>query len=184
MTKFYSDLSFSMMVKIGTVSGLVGGFAIFLSIFMIDFGINAGQGTFYKVVGLPLGISGIPAILAGMILHMLTAALVGTIFGICSCLHQKLRISSFRRGIISGIITGLVVFFAFFIPISSILMIPTIQSSNVALVGDVSKLLANTNLIMFGALELHVVYGIAMGGFFAIAAQYEYKKQKILKASV
>ena len=183
MTKFYSDLSFSMMVKIGTVSGLVGGFAIFLSIFMIDFGLNAGQGTFYKVVGLPLGISGIPAILSGMILHMLTAALVGAFFGMCSGLHQKLRISSLGRGIISGIITGLVVFFVFFIPISSILMIPTIQSSN-ALVGDASRLLANTNLIMFGALELHVVYGITMGGFFAIAAQHESKKQKILRASV
>ncbi|TBR08224.1 MAG: hypothetical protein EPO62_07160 [Candidatus Nitrosotenuis sp.] len=183
MTKFYSDLSFSTMVKIGTVSGLVGGFAIFLSIFMIDFGLNAGQGTFYKVVGLPLGISGTPAILAGMILHMLTAALVGAIFGICSGLHQKLRVFSLGRGIISGIITGLVVFFAFFIPISSILMIPTIQSSDVS-IGDTSRVLANTNLIMFGALELHVVCGIAMGGFFAIAVQHEYKKQKIPQVSM
>ncbi len=182
MTNLYSDLPFSMMVKIGTVSGLVGGFAIFLSIFMIDFGLNAGQGAFYKVVGIPLGISGTPAILAGMILHMLTAALVGAIFGACSCLHKKLRISSAGRGVISGIVTGLVVFFAFFIPISSILMIPSIQSSN-AVLGDASILLANTNLIVFGALELHVVYGIAMGGFFAIAAQHEYKKQKTLQAS-
>ena len=183
MTKFYSDLPFSMMVKIGTVSGLVGGFAIFLSIFMIDLSLSAGQGTFYKVVGLPLVISGISATLVGMILHMLTAALVGAIFGICSGLHQKLRVFSLGRGIILGIITGLVVFFVFFTPISSILMIPLIQSNSAAF-GDVSKLLANTNLIVFGALELHVVYGIAMGGFFAIAIQYESKKQKILKASV
>lgn len=183
MTTFYSDLPFSMIVKIGTVSGLVGGFAIFLSIFMIDLGLNAGQGTFYKVVGLPLGISGISATLVGMILHMLTASLVGAIFGMCSGLHQKLRVFSLGRGIISGIITGLVVFFVFFIPISGILMIPMIQSSNIVF-GDASKLLANTNLIIFGALELHVVYGITMGGFFAIAIQHESKKQKILKASI
>ncbi len=183
MTKFYSDLPFSMMVKIGTVSGLVGGFAIFLSIFMIDLDLNVGQGTFYKVVGLPLGISGTLATLVGMILHMLTAALVGAIFGVCSGLYRKLRVFSLGRGMISGIITGLVVFFAFFIPISNILMIPMIQSSS-ATFGDASRILANTNLIMFGALELHVVYGIAMGGFFAIAIQYESKKQKILKASV
>lgn len=184
MTKSYSDLSFSMMVKIGTVSGLVGGFAIFLSIFMMDLGLNAGQGTFYKVVGLPLGITGIPATLVGMISHMLTAALVGAVFGMCSSLHQKLRIFSLGRGIVAGITTGLVVFFVFFIPISSILMIPMIKSSDDVLVGDAGNLLANTNLIMLGALELHVVYGIAMGGFFAIAIQYESKKQKILKASV
>ncbi|WP_042685624.1 hypothetical protein [Candidatus Nitrosotenuis chungbukensis] len=184
MTKFYSDLPFSMVVKIGTVSGLVGGFAIFLSIFMIDLGLNAGQGAFYKVVGLPLGITGISATLVGMISHMLTAALVGAVFGMCSGLHQKLRIISLGRGMIAGITTGVVVFFAFFIPISSILMIPTIQSSNAMLIGDVGNLLSNTNFIMLGALELHVVYGIAMGGFFAIAIQYESKKQKILKASV
>lgn len=184
MTKFYSDLSFSMMVKIGTVSGLVGGFAIFLSIFMIDLGLNAGQGTFYKVVGLPLGITGISATLVGMISHMLTAALVGAVFGACSGLHQKLRIFSLGRGIVAGITTGLVVFFVFFIPISSILMIPLIQSSNDALIGDAGNLLSNTNFVMFGALELHMVYGITMGGFFAIAIQYESKKQKILKASV
>lgn len=179
-----SDLPFSAIIKIGTVSGLVGGFAIFLSIFMIDLGLNAGQGTFYKVVGLPLGITGISATIAGMISHMLTATLIGAVFGICSNLHPKLRIFSLGRGIIAGITTGLAVFFVFFIPISSILMIPLIQSSNDALVGDASKLLANTNLIMFGALELHMVYGIVMGVFFAIAIQHESKKQKILNVSV
>ncbi len=183
MTKFYSDLPFSTMVKIGTVSGLVGGFAIFLSIFMIDLGLDAGQGAFYKVVGLPLGITGIPATLVGMISHMLTAALVGVVFGMCSGLHKKLRIFSLGRGVIAGITTGLVVFFVFFIPISNVLMIPIIQSSNDLLIGDAGNLLANTNLIMLGALELHVVYGIVMGGFFAIAVQYESKKQKILKVS-
>jgi len=182
MTKSYSDLPFSMMVKIGTVSGLVGGFAIFLSIFMIDLSLNAGQGVFYKVVGLPLGITGIPATLVGMISHMLTAALVGAVFGMCTNLHQKLRIFTLGRGIIAGITTGLVVFFVFFIPISSILMIPMIQSSSDF--GDADKILTNTNLIILGALELHVVYGIVMGGFFAIAIQHEFKKQKILEASV
>lgn len=184
MTKFYSDLPFSTMAKIGTVSGLVGGFAIFLSIFMIDLGFDAGQGAFYKVVGLPLGMTGIPAILIGMVSHMLTAALVGVVFGTCSALYRKLRIFSLGRGIVAGITTGLAVFFVFFIPISSILMIPTIQSNDDMLIGNARNLLANTSFIMLGALELHVVYGIVMGGFFAIAIQYESKKQKILKASV
>lgn len=182
MTQFYSDLPFSMMLKIGTVSGLVGGFAIFLSIFMIDLGLSAGQGTFYKVVGLPLGITGITATLVGMTLHMMTATSVGVLFGICSGLHPKLRVLSLGRGMISGITTGLVVFFVFFIPISSVLMIPMIQSSDIQL-GDAGKLLANTNLIILGAFELHVVYGIAMGGFFAIAVQYESRKQ-MLQVSV
>lgn len=183
MTYSYSDLSFLMRIKIGAVSGMVGGFAIFISIFMIDLSLNAGQGTFYKVVGLPMGLSGISATLVGMILHMLTAILVGVVFAICSNLHPKLHILSLGRGVVAGITTGLVVFFAFFVPISSVLMIPSIQSGDV-MAGDASKLLANTNLILFGALELHAVFGIVMGCFFAIAMQYESKKQNLLQASV
>lgn len=183
MTFSYSDLSFLLRIKIGAVSGLVGGFAIFISIFMIDLSLNAGQGAFYKVVGMPIGLTGISATLVGMILHMLTATLVGVVFAICSDLHPKLHILSLGRGIVAGVTTGLVVFFAFFIPISSVLMIPLIQSGNV-MAGDASKLLANTNLVLFGALELHAVFGIVMGCFFVIAMQYESKKQKILQVSV
>ena len=184
MTSVYSDLSFSMRVKIGTVSGLVGGFAIFLSIFMIDLSLDAGQGTFYKVVGMPFGVSGIQATLIGMVCHMLTATLIGTIFSICSGIHPKLHVFSLGRGILAGMTVGLTVFFVFFVPISNVLMIPLIQSNNdVAVIGDAANLLANTNLIMLGALELHIVYGIVMGTFFAIAVQYEFKKQKILEVS-
>jgi hypothetical protein len=42
--------------------------------------------------------------------------------------------------------------------------------------GEASQLLASMELIMIGSLELHVVFGIVMGTFFAIAVQHESKK--------
>jgi hypothetical protein len=175
MTTTDSQLSFAKRVQIGCVAGLVGGFAIFVSIFVIDLSLGASQGTFYKVVGLPAGITGIYATLFGMILHMLTATLIGTVFGIGSGAHKLLEILSLKKGAIAGIVTSLVVFSAFFMPISTFLIIPLLQSSTAEL-GEASQLLASMDLIMISSLELHVVFGIVMGTFFAIAAQHESKK--------
>ncbi|HEX9845932.1 MAG TPA: hypothetical protein VGA92_05645 [Candidatus Nitrosotenuis sp.] len=175
MTTTVSQLSFTKRVQIGCVAGLVGGFAIFVSIFVIDLSLGASQGTFYKVVGLPAGIAGIYATLFGMVLHMLTAALMGTIFGIGSGIHKLLEISSLKKGAVAGIVTSLVVFLVFFMPISTFLIIPLLQSSAIEL-GEASQLLVSMELIMIGSLELHVVFGMVMGIFFAVAVQHESKK--------
>ncbi len=174
MTTTGSQLSFTKRVQIGCVAGLVGGFAIFVSIFVIDLSLGASQGTFYKVVGLPAGIAGIYATLFGMVLHMLTAALIGTIFGIGSGI-KLLEISSLKKGAVAGIVTSLVVFLVFFMPISTFLIIPLLQSSAIEL-GEASQILVSMELIMIGSLELHVVFGMVMGIFFAVAVQHESKK--------
>jgi len=175
MTAAYLRPSFTKRVQTGCVAGLVGGFAIFVSIFVIDLSLGANQGTFYKVVGLPAGITGIYATLFGMILHMATAALIGTVFGIGSGIHKLLEVSSIKKGAIAGIVTSLVVFLVFFMPISTLLIIPLLQS-NTAEMGEASQLLVSMEMIMIGSLELHIVFGIVMGTFFAIAAQHESKK--------
>jgi len=170
-----SYLAFSRRAQIGCVAGLVGGFAIFVSIFVIDLGLGATQGTFYKVVGLAAGVNGLEATLVGMISHMLTAALIGTVFGLGSGVHKKLEVLSIKKGAVAGVTTGIVVFFVFFVPISTILMIPLIQSNDVA-TGEAGKMLSNIEMIMIGSIELHAVFGVVMGVFFAIAAQQETKK--------
>lgn len=183
MTSSNSSLSFSKRAQIGCVAGLVGGFAIFVSIFVIDLSLGASQGTFYKVVGLPAGITGIYATLFGMVAHMLTAALIGTVFGLGSGIHKLLEIFSIKKGAIAGIVTSAVVFLVFFMPISTLLMIPLLQSGSAEL-GEASRLVANMDLIMIGSLELHIVFGVVMGTFFAIAAQHESKKLAELQTTV
>ncbi len=43
--------------EIGAVGGLVGGFSIFLIIFPIDASLGVIPGTFYKMVGIPIGLA-------------------------------------------------------------------------------------------------------------------------------
>lgn len=173
---------FVRRARIGCVSGLVGGFAIFLSIFIIDLSLGSTPGTFYMVVGMPLGMYGIEATLFGLVSHMLTAALIGTVFGIGSAAHKRLDIGSFKKGAVAGMVTGAVVFLVFFVPISMLLIIPQIEQNH----GDASEalvLLSNMDMVMIGSLEMHVVYGAAMGTFFAIAVRHEAKRQLVFQGA-
>jgi hypothetical protein len=53
------------MMKIGLLSGLVGGFALFSSFFWIDVDLGVAPGTFYKMVGVVVGLHEMPAIIFG-----------------------------------------------------------------------------------------------------------------------
>ncbi|HLA22340.1 MAG TPA: hypothetical protein VJZ17_02720 [Nitrosopumilaceae archaeon] len=173
--------------KVGTVAGLVGGFALFASLFGIDSQLGVAPGTFYMMLGLAVGLHDMPAIVFGFMAHMLTAATIGALFCVCSTLHRVLYITSVWKGIFAGGVTGLEVYAIFFIPITLFLMIPTIDStiidgSNTVVSayerGAVTVLRANLDLIMWGALVLHVLYGSIMGLFSGMILHEDYKIPK------
>jgi len=173
--------------KVGTVAGLVGGFALFVSLFGIDSQLGVAPGTFYMMLGLAVGLHDMPAIVFGFMAHMLTAATIGALFCVCSTLHRVLYITSVWKGIFAGGVTGLEVYAIFFIPITLFLMMPTIDStiidgSNTVVSayerGAVTVLRANLDLIMWGALVLHVLYGSIMGLFSGMILHEDYKVPK------
>jgi hypothetical protein len=175
------------MAKTGCIAGLVGGFALFSSFFWIDVDVGVPFGTFYKVVGMLVGLDGLPAIIFGFFAHMLTAALIGAIFCICSTMHRLLHISGVAKGIIAGGVTGIQVFAIFFVPITLYLMIPMISDQAIghSLVSsdqmEIAQILMETSdRIMWGALILHVLYGSIMGLFasFMLYEDYSMKKTK------
>lgn len=177
------------MAKTGCIAGLVGGFALFSSFFWIDNDIGVPFGTFYKIVGMLVGLDGLPAIIFGFFAHMLTAALIGAIFCICSTLHRLLQISGVPKGIIGGAVTGIQVYAIFFMPITLYLMMPMIsdQASGLSLVSseqmEIAKtLMATSDDILWGSLILHVLYGSVMGLFCSFMLYEDYSmKDKIKK---
>lgn len=177
------------MAKTGCIAGLVGGFALFSSFFWIDNDIGVPFGTFYKIVGMLVGLDGLPAIVFGFFAHMLTAALIGAIFCICSTLHRLLQISGVPKGIIGGAVTGIQVYAIFFMPITLYLMMPMIsdQASGISFVSseqmEIAKTLMTTSDdILWGSLILHVLYGSVMGLFCSFMLYEDYSmKDKIKK---
>jgi hypothetical protein len=174
------------MAKIGCIAGLVGGFALFSSFFWIDNEIGVPFGTFYKMVGMVVGLHGFPAVAFGFIAHMLTAALIGATFCICSIMHKILHISSVPKGIIAGAVTGIEVYAIFFMPITIYVMMPMMNvhaSGLYATTEDdvqVAKILVQTfDKILWGSLVLHVLFGAVMGLFSSMMLYEDYNmKQK------
>lgn len=166
---------------IGAVSGLVGGFAVFLLIFAIDSALGIVPGTFYKMVGIPIGLEGVVATVFGLFAHMLTAGLIGLVFCYGSGLHKKLDLQSSMKGAFAGGVTGVAVYVLFFMPITLFVMAPALEASMADEVGIISttinidsiKLVENMGLIIIGSLEVHVVFGIIMGVFCAMALNQE-----------
>jgi hypothetical protein len=172
--------------KVGTMAGLIGGFAIIASFIAIDSQIGTPPGTFYMMIGLAVGLHGMPATIFGFIAHMLTAATIGAVFCVCSLLHPILNLRTVWKGIFAGGITGLEVYAIFFMPITLFLIIPTIDAAsnatNSALTHEeqaiVTVLKAHLSMIMWGALVLHLLYGSAMGLFSGMIIREDYKITK------
>ncbi|MGQ0376612.1 MAG: DM13 domain-containing protein [Nitrososphaerota archaeon] len=189
MSEKFTELETKMITHlqrtvIGAVGGLVGGFAIFLIIFGIDAELSVTPGTFYKIVGIPVGLSDLSATIFGLMGHMLTAALIGSVFCFCSGLHPKLNIKSLRKGAFAGGVTATAVYAIFFVPITLFVMNPALESQTTDEAGfvttllhiDSKKLIENKDLILIGSLEMHIVYGIIMGTFCAMMLKKEFTR--------
>ena len=167
--------------KTGSVAGIAGGVALLASFFGIDSSLNLSPGSFYMMIGLAVGLHGIPAILFGSIVHMVTAASIGAVFCMCSVLHPALYLRGIWKGVFAGGVTGLEVYAIFFMPITLYLMIPALDAAtSSAVYGQeylaVSVLKAHLGTIIWGALILHVLYGAVMGFFSGMILHEDYKK--------
>ena len=174
------------MAKTGAVAGLVGGFALFSSFFLIDSEVGVPFGTFYKMVGMLVGLDGMGAIAFGFITHMATASIIGVAFCVCSTFHRFLRINSIQKGVVGGLVTGIEVYAIFFMPLTIYLMFPMIsaQASGLAAAPEGSMiartLMQTSGEILWGAFILHVLYGSVMGLFSSMMLyeSFSMKKEK------
>ncbi len=192
----FGKISFAQRAKIGLVGGLVGGFAIFLIIFAIDAQLGFVPGTFYKVVGIPVGLEDNLATMFGLVAHLTTAGLIGAVFFFCSGLHKNLEINSLKKGALAGAVSSLAVFVLFFLPITMLVINPILESSTTDTAGIISsttnidsiKLLQNMELILIGGLEIHIVFGLIMGVFCTMIkkmhmdTQHQAQTNKFLKS--
>ncbi len=177
-----SGVEIYRMAKTGCIAGLVGGFALFSSFFWIDSEIGIPFGTFYKIIGMLVGLDDLAAIMFGFFVHMLTAAVIGATFCICSKLHKLLHISGVTKGIVGGAVTGVEVYAIFFMPITLYVMFPMVSSQALGLSTiseedmQIATTLVNTfDKILWGSLILHVLYGTIMGLFSSIMLYDEYQ---------
>ena len=160
-------------VKVGFGAGLVAGCAIFSSFLSIDQQINIPHGTFYKTIGIPMGVEGLAAVGIGLIMHMIVAALIGICFNLAASYWRTFRIVTIPKGILTGAVTGAIVFSLAFLPLHTMVMMPIMESelsSADSLLNIMPEekealmtLIENNDFVLWYSALLHVLFGAVLG---------------------
>ncbi len=175
------------LMKGGIGAGLMGGFALFSSFFAIDQMLDIPAGTFYKTIGVTMGVDEGLAIAMGFMAHMGVAALIGSMYFLASNIWRFFRLVTVPKAIITGVWTGLIVFTLAFLPIHMFVMTPMMEVE--LIITDVSNfdleqqqalatLLYESDKIYYNALILHIIFGAITGFIGGCIMHDDYKGVK------
>ena len=165
------DFSFRREVFFVVVGAIVGAVAMVIpkTFFEVQMGLPYYLTwiVFGHIAGVYSSVSA--SILAGAMLHIITAISIGVVTGIFLYKSNILNISKPSNGVIYGLITGIVVFAVFFIPVNQFVLspeiihiLPEVQPSTTQ--AEAANTIEKNQLsIMIGSIVMHLVFGVTLG---------------------
>jgi hypothetical protein len=164
--------------KYGSIAGIIATWSISTAIAASELELGLSIGTFYTVIGTSLGSNDlIASAYLGFGLHLATGTMLGAIIGALAVkIEVKKNVTNiFRtsRSILMGIATGGLVWLVLFLPVSVMLIQPSIdriaqilgsgeENANLP-VFDASSLGQSFTGIVISAIAFHVVWGAIFG---------------------
>jgi len=171
-------------VKYGAFAGFIATLLIALAIAAAGLAFGFQMGTFYSVIGISLGLNNIVnAAYVGFGLHLLIGTLLGIALGAIGIRWKKIRMLIPYKSSLFGVGAGVVIWLILFLPITSILIQPSIQRivvilaiawQKAILADQLSHSITNIALI---AIVFHVIWGAIFG--FAISSLLRIRVYKI-----
>lgn len=125
--------------------------------------------TMPTAIGLGFGFNMNGAAMVGFTMHMITGTLIGIIFGTVTGKIKRLMLTRFSKGVVEGLITGIIAFVVLFIPVSTIMMPPILmklaaQMQPIMPQQQIMAMLQQKMPMMFGiGIIEHLVYGAVLG---------------------
>jgi hypothetical protein len=115
-------------VKYGAFAGFIATLLIALAIATAGLAFGFQMGTFYSVIGISLGLNNIVnATYIGFGLHLLIGTLLGIALGAIGIRWKKIRMLIPYKSSLFGVGAGVVIWVILFLPITSLLIQPSIQ---------------------------------------------------------
>jgi hypothetical protein len=156
-------------VKSGIGAGLIAGVALFSAFLSIDQQLGLPHGLFFKTMQTAFGVDAVLTIFIGLC----AAGLIGISYNLVSSHWNTFRIITPTKGILTGAATGAIIFGLIFLPLHTLVLLPTVESeiiSNESLI-DISPkekeslktLLFNNTYVLWYSAFLHVVFGSVLG---------------------
>ena len=156
--------------KYGSAAGFIATWSISSAIAAAEFALHLQIGTFYSIIGISLGLNtATTAAYIGFGLHLLTGTVLGAVLGAIGIRWKRIRMLNPYKSSIVGIGAGLVIWSVLFLPITTLLIQPSIQrivvvlavtSQQPILSEDLSRSVANITLM---AIVFHLIWGAIFG---------------------
>jgi hypothetical protein len=164
--------------KYGAIAGLIATWSISTAIAASELELGLPISTFYAVIGISLGsIDLITAAYLGFGLHLVTGTILGAIIGgLAVRVEMRKNITNIfnpYRSILMGIGTGIVVWLVLFLPITALIIQPSIdriaeilslgQNNTPISVFDSDNLSQSFRGIAISAIAFHIIWGAIFG---------------------
>jgi len=164
--------------KYGAIAGLIATWSVSTAIAASELELGLPISTFYAVMGISLGsIDFITAAYLGFGLHLVTGTILGAIIGgIAVWVESKRNITNVfspYKSILVGIGTGILVWLVLFLPVTELIIQPSIgriaeiltlgQNNYSFSVFDIGNLGQSFRGIAISAIVFHVVWGAIFG---------------------
>lgn len=160
------DFSLRKEVFFVTLGSLLGGLTMFLPRIFLD--LTSGT-QYYLIWHVFARILHTDSILAGVFLHFVVATIIGIITGLVLYKSNFLNVSKISNGLLYGIIAGMAVYLAFFIPIQEYVLEPTtvqvmLERTPSLLPQEALDLVEqNKTTNMLDAVFTHLIWGVTLG---------------------
>ena len=157
-------------VKYGALSGFIATWSISSAIAVAELALGLKIGTFYSIMGISVGLpNAVSAAYLGFGLHLLTGTVLGAVLGAIGIRWKRIRMFSPYKSSLVGIGAGIVIWLVLFLPITVLLIQPSIQRIVVILaVASQQPVLSDyinrsvTNITLM-AIVFHMIWGAIFG---------------------
>jgi hypothetical protein len=155
-------------IKYGAIAGIIATWSISTGIAASEVELGLPISTFYSIMGLSLGLDNFTtAAYVGFALHLLTGTLAGAAIGIISARRVKIIWNPYKA-VLSGIVAGIAIWCILFVPVTMLLVHPSIIHIAPLLPQSVQGTLLTRDINQFvsGVTIGAIVFHIAWGGIF------------------
>lgn len=155
----------------GTIAGLIASWSISTAIAIAEVVLGLKISTFYSILGLSSGLTHnyVSAAYLGFGLHIITGTILGAVVGyIITRLKESIILKRYK-GTLIGMAAGIVIWLVLFLPITALLIQPSINyivtvlaldSHRPILSDDVNHSIRN---IALAAIAFHLIWGAIFG---------------------
>ncbi|HEY8140418.1 MAG TPA: hypothetical protein VIE86_04985 [Nitrososphaera sp.] len=156
-------------VKYGAIAGMIATWSISTAIAASEVELGVPISTFYSIMGMSLGVNDfVAAAYLGFGLHILTGTILGAVIGLASVKWTKIMQSPYKA-VIAGIVAGIAVWALFFVPVTILLVQPSVDRILPFMPQDIREAMPSGETgkfvegIVLSSILFHIVWGAIFG---------------------